>query len=69
MRRLVETLVAQLVEVMPELTEAAAWPAFGRRRRKLDLGQALLSPAVARSAGRTGGAGELAWQRYGERTS
>ena len=40
MQRLVETLVAQLVEVMPELTEAAAWPALGRRRRKHDLGQA-----------------------------
>ena len=40
MRRLAETLVAQLVEVMPELTDAAAWPAIGHRRRKHELGQA-----------------------------
>ena len=40
MRRLVETLVAQLVEVMPELTEAAPWPAVGHRRRRHELGQA-----------------------------
>jgi transcriptional regulator with XRE-family HTH domain len=40
LRRLVETLVVQLVEVMPELADAAPWPAVGRRRRKRDLGQA-----------------------------
>ena len=40
MRRLAETLVTQLVEVMPELTEATAWPAIGQRRRKQELGQA-----------------------------
>ena len=40
MRRLVETLVVQLVEVMPELADATPWPAVGHRRRKHELGQA-----------------------------
>jgi transcriptional regulator with XRE-family HTH domain len=39
-RRLVETLVAQLVEVMPELADTAPWPAVGHRRKKHDFGQA-----------------------------
>ena len=40
MRRLVETLIVQLIEVMPELADATPWPAVGHRRRKHDLGQA-----------------------------
>jgi transcriptional regulator with XRE-family HTH domain len=40
MRRLVETLVAQLLEVMPELKDTAAWPAVGPRRGRHELGQA-----------------------------
>ena len=40
MQRLVETLVAQLVEVMPELTDATAWPTASRRRGRREPGQA-----------------------------
>jgi len=40
MRRLVEMLVDQLVGIMPELKDTAAWPAVGPRRSKRDLGQA-----------------------------
>lgn len=40
MLRLVETLIDQLVEVMPELKDIAPWPAVGARRKKHDLGQA-----------------------------
>jgi transcriptional regulator with XRE-family HTH domain len=39
-RRLVEVLADQLVEVMPELAGAGAWPAVGRRRTQDELGQA-----------------------------
>jgi transcriptional regulator with XRE-family HTH domain len=39
-RRLVEMLVDQLVEVMPELKDTTAWPATGPRRSRNDLGQA-----------------------------
>ncbi len=39
-RRLARFLAAQLVEVMPELEEVAAWPAVGRRRTTSELGQA-----------------------------
>ena len=40
MKRLVETLIAQIVEVMPDLKDTAPWPVVGRRRHKRDLGQA-----------------------------
>jgi transcriptional regulator with XRE-family HTH domain len=40
MRRLAEMLVDQLVEIMPELKDTAAWPAVGPRRPRRDLGQA-----------------------------
>jgi transcriptional regulator with XRE-family HTH domain len=40
LRRLIETLVDQLVEIMPELKDSAPWPEFGRRRRQHELGQA-----------------------------
>jgi transcriptional regulator with XRE-family HTH domain len=39
-QRLVEMLVDQLVEVMPELKDTTAWPATGPRRSRNDLGQA-----------------------------
>lgn len=39
-RRLIESLIGQLVEVMPELKETVAWPAVGHRRRRHELGQA-----------------------------
>lgn len=39
-RRLVEMLVDQLVEIMPELKDTTAWPATGPRRGRNDLGQA-----------------------------
>jgi transcriptional regulator with XRE-family HTH domain len=40
LRRLADRLVAQLVEVMPELEDTTAWPAFGHRRKRHELGQA-----------------------------
>jgi transcriptional regulator with XRE-family HTH domain len=40
MRRLAETLVDQLVEVMPELVECGPWPAVGHHRIKRAFGQA-----------------------------
>ena len=40
LQRLAETLIEQLVEVMPDLKETAPWPMMGRRRRKHELGQA-----------------------------
>lgn len=40
MQRLVETLVDQLLDVMPELKETTAWPSVGQWRRERDPGQA-----------------------------
>ncbi len=40
LKRLVETLVTQLLELMPDLKDTAPWPTVGRRRRKRDFGQA-----------------------------
>jgi transcriptional regulator with XRE-family HTH domain len=39
-RRFAQVLVDQLVELMPELADTAAWPARGRRRNRNELGQA-----------------------------
>ena len=39
-RRLAENLATQLVEIMPELKEAVAWPVVGSWRCQSDLGQA-----------------------------
>lgn len=39
-RRLARFLSEQLVEAMPELKEAHAWPAVGKRRTTSELGQA-----------------------------
>lgn len=39
-RRLARFLAEQLVEAMPELKEAHAWPAVGKRRTTSELGQA-----------------------------
>lgn len=39
-RRLAQMLAEQLVEIMPELKETAAWPAIGHQRKRRDLGQA-----------------------------
>ncbi len=39
-RRLVKSLLDQLLEVMPELKETTAWPVVGHRRRQDELGQA-----------------------------
>ncbi len=39
-RRLVQTLVEQLIEAMPELKDTTAWPAVGHRRKQDELGQA-----------------------------
>ncbi len=41
-RRLAENLAAQLIEIMPELKEAVAWPVVGSRRLRGDFGQAFL---------------------------
>jgi transcriptional regulator with XRE-family HTH domain len=42
LQRLAQTLVNQLLELMPELEGIAPWPTVGIRRRKTDLGQAFL---------------------------
>jgi transcriptional regulator with XRE-family HTH domain len=41
-RRMAETMVAQLTEIMPELAEVAPWHAVGERRRRDELGVAAL---------------------------
>jgi transcriptional regulator with XRE-family HTH domain len=38
-RRLSRLLVEQLLEIMPELKEVAAWPAVGHRRRADEMGR------------------------------
>lgn len=40
MRRPVQTMVDQLVEIMPELKEVSAWPSVGQRRRLDEYGRA-----------------------------
>ena len=39
-RRMVQTMVGQLVEIMPELANVSAWHAVGKRRRLSELGVA-----------------------------
>jgi transcriptional regulator with XRE-family HTH domain len=39
-QRLAETLVDQVLAIMPELKDTIAWPAVGHRRRQDELGQA-----------------------------
>jgi transcriptional regulator with XRE-family HTH domain len=39
-RRLVKTLVDQMLAVMPELKDTLAWPTVGHQRKRHDLGQA-----------------------------
>jgi transcriptional regulator with XRE-family HTH domain len=39
-RRMAQTMIAQLTEIMPELAEVAPWHAIGERRRRDDLGVA-----------------------------
>ena len=39
-RRMVQTIVGQLVEIMPELADVKAWPTGGKRRRLSELGVA-----------------------------
>lgn len=39
-RRMVQTIVGQLVEIMPELANVSAWHAVGKRRRLSELGVA-----------------------------
>jgi transcriptional regulator with XRE-family HTH domain len=41
-QRLAQTLVEQLLAIMPELKDTVAWPAVGQRRRQDELGQAFL---------------------------
>ena len=40
LRRLVKSLMEQLLDVMPELKETTAWPVVGHRRKQEELGQA-----------------------------
>lgn len=42
--RMVHTLCAQLIDVMPELAEVSGWPQYGSRRGKSALGKALSQP-------------------------
>lgn len=39
-KRLVQTLLDQLIELMPELREVKSWPAVGRKRRSDEYGRA-----------------------------
>ena len=39
-RRMVQTMVGQLVEIMPELADVSAWHVAGKRRRLSELGVA-----------------------------
>jgi len=39
-RRMVQTMVGQLVEIMPELANVSAWHAVGQQRRPSELGVA-----------------------------
>jgi hypothetical protein len=39
-RRMAETAIGQLTEIMPELAEVGPWHAVGRRRRLDELGMA-----------------------------
>jgi len=41
-RRMTQTMVAQLIEIMPELADVAPWHAVGKRRRLSELGIAAL---------------------------
>ena len=41
-QRMAQTLVDQLIEVMPELRDVSAWHAVGKRRRLSDVGVAAL---------------------------
>jgi transcriptional regulator with XRE-family HTH domain len=41
-RRMAQTMVGQLVEIMPELAEVSAWHTVGKRRRLTELGVAAL---------------------------
>lgn len=48
-RRMAQTLVDQLVDLMPELREVKPWPSVGKRRTQNELGQAAgrrLSPSA-----------------------
>jgi transcriptional regulator with XRE-family HTH domain len=37
-RRMADTMVAQLIEIMPELANVSPWPIVGKRRRLNDMG-------------------------------
>ena len=39
-RRMTQTMVGQLVEIMPELADVSAWHTVGKRRRLSELGVA-----------------------------
>jgi transcriptional regulator with XRE-family HTH domain len=39
-QRLAQTLIDQIVEIMPELKDITPWPAVGSRRKRHELGQA-----------------------------
>jgi transcriptional regulator with XRE-family HTH domain len=41
-RRMTATMIAQLVEIMPELAQVSPWHAVGKRRRLSELGMAAL---------------------------
>jgi hypothetical protein len=43
-RRLARLLTEQLLEIMPELKEVAAWPAVGHRRRADEIGRIAENP-------------------------
>jgi hypothetical protein len=38
-RRMADTLVAQLVELMPELAHVSPWPTYGQRRSLDEFGR------------------------------
>ena len=48
-KRLAEMMYQQLLDVMPELEEVAAWPEFGARRAPNELGRTAMEPVADRS--------------------
>ncbi len=46
-RRMVQFMVEQLIEIMPELKHTTPWPSVGKQRRRRELGRAARLPLPA----------------------
>ena len=67
-QRLASVLVAQILEIMPELKDTIAWPAVGHRRKQSELGQAFFRGLTWLLRG-NGGAGAVTGQAGRQRHS